>query len=347
MKTAVVIIRWIIVGTVIVPFILIITLGSTGTVLVTKLTNGEIFKTWLREGEVYERIVPIAVDQLLGKIGEQSEQAPPEAQTQSPIGTFISKEEIKAEAQNVFPPAWIQEQAEQVIDSFFNFVHGTSETFTFAVDLAPIKENGQIVLAKLFKKRVAELSPCSEIGSLDQFDLFKATCFPPNIEKEEAYRIIDEKIDTIPLFKETMITPESLNFNQDNIELLRRILSFAQYLPATLIILAILVTLLTFGFTPGKRAKYLVSGLLWLIPGILLIGGGGMSRFAGPRLLTALIKRGGNEIPESGLSLIDNLFKISIADISAYLIIAGCVTAGIGAIFFVLSSLTNISKNDA
>ncbi len=110
-----------------------------------------------------------------------------------PFGVTVSSEEVITALREVAPPAWVQQQAERIIDESSPYLTGQTDSFQTDISLVDNKRQARAVLTNLAEREIQEqidaLPTCRTIeqartalsggpGSLP-------TCIPPNIERDD------------------------------------------------------------------------------------------------------------------------------------------------------------------
>ena len=110
-----------------------------------------------------------------------------------PYGVEISREEIKGVLREAAPPAWVQQQAELLIEDVSAYVTGRSEGFTTSISLTERKDAAAGLLTELAVARVEEsvrgLPACSagaEAGALAALGSGRLPdCLPPGVPTDD------------------------------------------------------------------------------------------------------------------------------------------------------------------
>ncbi len=107
-----------------------------------------------------------------------------------PFGVTIADEEVITALRRVAPPAWVQEQAERVIDEVTPYLTGETDSFTVEVSLVDNKLEAGDVIDDLVSKKTTELidsvpacesltEAATALASIDSRGL--PACIPPDI----------------------------------------------------------------------------------------------------------------------------------------------------------------------
>lgn len=159
-------------------FVYLLTLNTT-------IMDRTVVKSWLKESQIYD-----------GQIISALVQTPPtdsqQGGTQSPASTIsASPEAVKAALNTAFTPEFTQTQLEGVVDNAYNWIDGTSPTFTFSV---PIDQKRDVIIAELAKSiepQVATLPVCRSTQIAQQ-----SVCRPANVSTQQlATELTTQSID--------------------------------------------------------------------------------------------------------------------------------------------------------
>ena len=86
---------------------------------------------------------------------------------------------VRAAAEKTFSPSFIQSNAEAAIDSTYRWLDGKTPLPDFQIDLTAAKAQFAANIAEAVQKRLVSLPACATAASsIENFDVFKATCLP-------------------------------------------------------------------------------------------------------------------------------------------------------------------------
>ncbi|HXH26660.1 MAG TPA: hypothetical protein VNG90_02090 [Candidatus Acidoferrum sp.] len=120
--------------------------------------NVTVVKNWLASSGVYSKITDIIVPQASG-----------------PSSGLFSSEVTKQALAGTFPPAFVQQQAEQVLDDVYSWIDGKTANVSFSIPIDQRKAVAIQQLAAALGPEIAALPKCSA-SSPPQTD--NVTCIP-------------------------------------------------------------------------------------------------------------------------------------------------------------------------
>ncbi len=144
-----------------------------------------VVKQLLRDAGTYDLMFDQVVSTMVGdNVGPL---------TELPFGITITADEITPALREVLSPAFVQEQAESMIDGLVPFLTGETAGFRVVVPLADRKEAALGVIERLAEKKLAEvlanLPKCTITQALDLaregFSGLIPPCIPPGFSLEE------------------------------------------------------------------------------------------------------------------------------------------------------------------
>ena len=142
-------------------------------------------KAILREADAYEILyVEVVEPELEGSLGTAVD---------LPFGVTVSEEEVLSALREVAPPAWVQEQAESVIDDAAPYITGRSDSFSTEISLVDNKRQAQRVLVELVDRKLTEVIQGIEVCTASELRALVSrgvptglpSCVPPNIGIED------------------------------------------------------------------------------------------------------------------------------------------------------------------
>ena len=151
-----------------------------------------VVKGWLSDSKIYE-------NNLIASLVQPSSE--PVQPSESPINP--TTETIKTAQSATFPPDYVHQQVETVIDSSYDWIEGKAATFTFSIPIDQKRDTFIQQLAKALEPQIAALPICGTVGT--------QTCRPANITTEQrALQMTSQSINESGMFT-TPITPASLS----------------------------------------------------------------------------------------------------------------------------------------
>ncbi len=143
-------------------------------------------KQLLRETDVYdlvydEVIAPQVTEQLGDTIGGL------------PFGVTVSSDEVVSALREVAPPAWVQQQAERLLDEASPYLTGQVDSFETEVSLVDNKRQARRVLTELAERKIhGQIDALPTCRTIDQARAALSggsgslpSCIPPNIDANE------------------------------------------------------------------------------------------------------------------------------------------------------------------
>lgn len=127
----------------------------------------------------------------------------------------LDNPEIEAAAKQAFPPELLSSNSESIINGFYAWLQGESETPQFAVDLTDAKQKFANNVAGYAQRRYESLPPCTmaqlQTINPDAVDAFSVNCRPPGL----AGSSVREKVRADILASEDFI--QTTEFTAENL----------------------------------------------------------------------------------------------------------------------------------
>lgn len=305
--------------------------------LVLKITSPDSFKSWLNDSHLYEKVPDLAVDIFMQKNKATIEGAGMPSDIKSLSKNLISEEELRKSLKELFPPEWLRIQVETNVDGFYTYLNGGPE-FQPKMDLVERKSEAQNILSKIFKNKINSLPLCSlSVNvSLEDFDLFNASCWPQNIPKSSAYAMVDSLVSKLPLLEQDwMNIKNSNNQSNEHLERFRKAFQFWPYALMILFIILFILTILIYLLVPSRKGGLFTLGSIFGISGGLVFITGIFIRFNSSFLLEQIA----NQIPPESVKFLDNakpFIIILLNDLTGSFIFWSLVVVTFAIIFFIL-----------
>jgi len=257
-----------------VVLLLILIAGSVSAVTLNLVSNSSNTKDWIEKTGLYDDAPDLMVDFAFSKINSISNELEISG-NRDPLRGLLSQDELREKIRVAFPPEWIKETVEEVIDSTYSALNNPGSIEGISIDLSDREETIREVLADVFKAKVSTLVPCAKDieGTVEEFDLINAECLPQNIQKEDLFIKIDTEIGTLNVLSQNNIDKIEIN-GVENIEKPLSLNRFSSILPITLsvfIIIALILHIVLYLLFPGKKGKLVVFSALWGTTGALLL----------------------------------------------------------------------------
>ncbi|MBI4086432.1 hypothetical protein HY416_00405 [Candidatus Kaiserbacteria bacterium] len=203
-------IRWIVA----MPFLIAAFLAGVVVLVffpvVSTVRDRDTVKDVLKDARIYEYGPDLALTLYFEELKKSANDVGRHLTTEEILGNRVAEEDLRKGLKEIVPPDWIEEQAERLIDAFYDFLEGKRETLSYSLSLDSRMEQAGDVFTAYLKSKVERLPVCGTAAEYD-FDAFTATCRPQIINIAEANRAIDmlgERIKSVR-FEETTISPEA------------------------------------------------------------------------------------------------------------------------------------------
>lgn len=275
MKIVLAAIRWMFAVPLVGILLTFFAVTTTGSAVFLVFNESEAPKKWIAESGFYENAVDIGIKTFFTYTEEEAGTRDGNDSLEDLDRGALNKELVRRQVNNVFPPEWIREQVETVIDSVYAFLSGDTDSLRVRIDFSGREETARSALGNVFKERVASLPPCPEnvIGSLKTLDLFSMTCLPQNLERTALNRYIDSTLANVRPFYEPSFG--LVQFEKEAIDGVIPILRIITVTPHILLFFAasaFLFIALVYMLIPGNRAKMIVLGILFSFFALASIG---------------------------------------------------------------------------
>ena len=194
--------------------------GFQVTVILTdrvEIASAEI-KALLREVDAYEVIyTEVATPALRKEVGNVIEIPMNET-----ITIELTIEEVIDALRRVAPPAWVQEQAETIIDDTTAFFVGKRDDFEVDIDIRQNKLDAKSVLADIIERQVVEqvghLPQCTEPAATNgDTEFLIPLCVPPSASLQEFLNSASVDFEEIVESAVFGPVPDSLRFGDKDI----------------------------------------------------------------------------------------------------------------------------------
>lgn len=197
------ILRTILVGLASFTFVIAVTGLVYLLTLQTTIMDRTVVKSWLNESQLYDGRLINTLVQTTNAGGGPNDTAQP-ADNLSP-----SPEAVKSALNATFTPAFTRTQLEGVVDNAYNWIDGTSPTFSFSIPIDQKRDTLIAELAKRVEPKLAALPVCRVVPLTQQ-----PTCRPADTTASElAIQLTTQSIDDSGAFA-APITNESFSKNK-------------------------------------------------------------------------------------------------------------------------------------
>jgi len=242
--------------------------------LITVYNRGTI-KGWLRHSGAYDKIADIVLDSSRKEQGGSS-----------PLTAVPDLQKVAADS---FSPAYLQENAEYILNSLYDWLEGKADKLEFSIDLTTAKAELADGVAKYVTEQAAGLPVCTS-KSTDSFEVINSGCLPPGMTAAQAGALAREDILTNPEFlPDSSFSSDSiklkdgdretgLNDNQ-NLARVRTVYQKAQTIPPFLTLMALLSAAGVVFISLSRRRGLRKVGFVLVTSGVLI----GLSYLAATR----------------------------------------------------------------
>ena len=187
----------------------------------TTLLQRTVVKNWLQQSNVYNTLLPEVI-------------TPGHNNQASPLGAAINEAPKQALLQT-FPPSYVQQQLEIVIDKTYDWLEGKTSTIAFSIPANAKRTDFIERLAKLLEPSITQLPMCSLANTTN--------CRPPQTDPAVAARLTATKIaDESGIFT-APITEKTLSKNPVNNQPVQQLQKFTTFVPTLLILLPLVAVL--------------------------------------------------------------------------------------------------------
>lgn len=238
------------------------------------LKEPDTIKGWLNNSGMYNKIVPEV--SRLATIQQKQENALVQ----------ITAEDITEAAKVAFPADTLRSDAERVVDAFYAWLKGDTDSIDFTVDFS----GRQTVFAELMTAKLEEkinnLPACTTTGrfTVQAFDPFKADCKPKNVDlTEELAEFKDELAKSEDILPKVTYSGDDITLRGANGEAvplsqelswLPKAYRFLVYAPWTISVMTFISALaLIFFSTLRRKGLRRVAGGLTFTGVIMLVSG--------------------------------------------------------------------------
>ncbi|MFW5748319.1 MAG: hypothetical protein ACOCYT_01765 [Chloroflexota bacterium] len=173
------------------------------------------------------------------------------------------------------PREYLQTQVQQVVNSFFDYFDGETDTFTLLVDLTPVKDNLRGERGEAFATVLADnLPPCPTAEQQTFSETGLISCIPDDLTRQQAAGVIRDQMpavireipDTVDLVQEG--EAQEIDFTGNP----------RDGLTAAAVILIVFTAIVWLGIgalAGGNRRLFLMwLGFMLLLPGLIVLSTG-------------------------------------------------------------------------
>lgn len=186
---------------------------------------------------------------------------------------------IKAAAEQAFPPEFVQQNVEQVIDSFNSWLNGQTSTLQFKIDLTAAKANFAKDVASGLQARLTGLPACTDGTTAATFNAFTATCLPKGMTPAAAATTVQNSLATSQdFFGQGVYTAKDIKddkgqpvFQSDKATSGRHAYDQIKASPFFIGLTALLAAVAVFFLSSTRRRGLRRVGIVVLIVGVIIL----------------------------------------------------------------------------
>ena len=243
------------------------------------ILNRQTTKTWLNQSSLYTQLIP----QTIKTTGQQTL----DTEKPTPTNVVITPSILQTALENTFPPSYIQNQTETIVDSTYNWLEGTSRDIIINIPIQDKKPLFTAELARAIQPSLASLPPCMNLVQM----LDTAPCMPVGVDQAAfAQKIAETAVSESIFFNQpltnTDLTGQSSDFGatpqqQHDFQTLSVLPMYRQWLSILLLILPVIAvtsTLAIILIAPDKLLalgrlcrRLAISAGLTLVAGLVLL----------------------------------------------------------------------------
>lgn len=258
-------------------------LSSSGLLKITLFTLALVAAAWmtfstsgapkkaLEQSGVYDDVVKTVLDETQKSVEQEGGDIP------------VNEPQIQAAVSKAFPPEFLQQNVEGVIDGIYAWLHGDTEAPEFTIDITAAKQTVVAGAADYAVSRFEGLPVCT----LDQLralgtniDPFNAPCRPPGLTSAQVRSEAEAQLANQDEFlKDTVITADDLPKDEQgktatqNLEAAPGIFQMLAWVPWVLALLALLFALGVLFLSESKRKGIKSIGVTLVGVGVFLLIG--------------------------------------------------------------------------
>lgn len=220
----------------------------------------------ISDSGIYSSVLSSSLDQASPITGDG---------TQIPFSNAV----LRKAAATTFPPQFIKQNAETIIDSVYKWLDGKTPLPDFYIDLSSQKATFASSVSQSVQQELAGLPACTKTSIPPSFDALSATCLPPGVTPSAAAASLQSAILNGQGFLDNpIITADTIKASGDNQSIFADQLKNApQYyhnakaVPSILASLSVLATIAVIFLSKTRRSGMKKIGFILLICGVLLL----------------------------------------------------------------------------
>jgi len=266
----------------------------------------------------------------------------------------ISRQEAEELTAQIFPPEWLQDQVESVLDDLFPWLRSDTENLDMTIDLRPAKQRAHSAVMAFFDYKIDTLRDCQP-GQVPDLSLISQgvlpECIPSGLDRNiiremvisEAMPYVDANIeqapDTLDLIDEAKDEDETREQFLDDFDSPRQIIKHIVDIPqiafygAMVVVLGIIVAL----NLPRLKRILRWIGCTMFFSGLPLVVIFSLVYSIAPGRITDAITENVEDVPATINTLLCDLASSGTEDLSMGFILPAAIIMSLGLISFVLS----------
>jgi len=325
-------------------------------------TNRENVKEIIDTSGIFENFTDIFVD-LLSNIEIENGSG-----NMGGIITLLQEDsEFKDNIETILTSDEMQESVDAVIDSFYDWLEGKSDTLDFEIYLIEDEETFRKFFGSIMMLQLENLPECetyddaysyildtsypsSYSNGTDMNTLFEIECLPPSIDLDDVETLLTENLDSDEMDMQEMMetfkfSSDQLNISESNTEMVQNIYKIAKIFPLLLAGSILLLTIILILLVPGAKASFITSSIIYLLAGISLLA----ISFIGNinQLMAGLTTFSNVEVSYGQIEPLLTTFITPILQmITGRLKIYSLIVIGLGVVFLVIGIVVKTKDKD-
>jgi hypothetical protein len=243
---------------------------------------------------------PATVEQALSKSGIYNIAATSTFEQQtggSEGGIPTSQPAIQAAITQAFPPSMVEQNTNRFITSMFAWIHGSTATPQFSIDLTQAKTNLADNIGTYVQQHLSGLPVCTLDQMPTTVDIYTATCVPPNFDVAAAVAQAKQQTNSSGFLSNPVLTSTTLPTNNgqsftQNFEMIPKLYHWALILLYVLPIIIIGLAAAVIFLSATRRMGIRRVSVTFVTTGITSVVLACVGVFVLQRAIDALTKQG-------------------------------------------------------
>lgn len=319
--------------------------GSLLLLVISTITNQTVgnrqaVKGWLDRSNVYNSVVTAALSSVKDKAGGQNEDG------EIPV----DKPEIQAVINKALTPEFLKSNTENVIDSMYLWLDGSSPTPQFTVNLAESKLRLIDGLSEYATARTVKLPACKTTAPTKDFDALTATCLPKGVDVSKiGSQVRSELTKNKDFLPDTTLSGADIKTKDDSgkevsafqqADIVPKVYQYSGLVPIIFGVIALLLGAAIIFVDQSRRHGVRRVGKVLIINGIFLGLGYLLLNFGSNKAKSSIAA---NAESKAIKDLVIRLADIVVSDIGKWFIAFAAVFAVLGTLL-ILASLNRSAK---